>query len=247
MSGASFAATSFARRPTFTPSFVDNTGTGIINWDGAGIGVDSTGFEVVFCLKNIDANTTLARLWADVSSRVQISLQSTGRVTVALRTSTPSLLVDWTSSNDDLGKINTAGERELRIRADLSATNTFEVYKREITGNVAADWVQMTGSFATGPTAGTIDCSRGGQSGNDSSILGSVSGGDICNLHFGYAWRSHATTLQSMDAFGVGGLRVDPRLVTPNDFIVMGPAASLTTDQSSSARSLSTVGIFTDV
>lgn len=249
MSGASFAAMSFASKSsttTWTPSFVDNTGTGYITWDGAGIGTDSNTLEIVMGLKNVDANVALANLWQDVGARVQIQLTSAGRVDILLRTSVPATLVDWTSTNDALGKINVDDDIELRIRAELDASPTMEVYKRTTTGGVTGAWTQMTGSFTTGPTTGTIDNSRGGQSGNDSAILASVTGTNIANLYFGYAWRASGA-LTAMNAFGESGVRINPALVTPNDFVVMGPVASLTTDLSTTGRTLGTTGTFNNV
>ena len=231
------------------PSFVDNVGTAWLSYDSAsGIGTDSAQLEIVACLRNLDGRAAAtARIVHIPGARVDMYFGADHRLNVNL-SSTGGALVTWQSTNDAAGTIgNDAGEWEIRARADLGGTPTFEVLRRGIVGGVATAWTAVTGAFSAGPTTGTIDSARGGQAGNEVGILATNAGANINDCHLGYFWWQSGA-LQDEDAFGANGERFDPATVGTPDLLIRGPASAITTDIGTGAKTLTvTGGPFVDV
>jgi hypothetical protein len=234
----------------YVPSWVGNGGVSWLSYDSAvsGIGTDAATLEIVISLRSLDTNpAAICRLAHVAGGRVDLSLTAAGRMTVILVDGSGSTLVNWTSANNAAGTLDGAGERELRMRADLNVTTpTMEVWTRDIAGHAADPWRVVAGTFATGPVAGTIDSNRAGVGGNEFAFLATVAGANICNCQLAYLWWSSGALLAE-GAFGVG-VRKDPLTVTPFDLLITGPAATLTADKSAAAKTLVVQGgAFSDV
>ena len=231
---------------SWAPSYVNNGGTAYISYDGAsGVGSDSDTLEIVCAFRSLNTQpAAISRMVHIVGGRVNLSFTATWRISVIL-ISTGGNLVDWTSANNAQGIFHSAGEYEFRMRASLGATPTMEVWVRTTVDGVTGDWTTVTGSFAVGPTTGTIDCSRGGQAGNEIAIMAQTTGASIMNADFGYLWWK-AGSLQAADAFGSDGVRINPATVSTPDLYVTGPAANLTVD-AGGGKTLVLNGPFTDV
>lgn len=208
-------------------------GIGYLTRDGAGIGgADGKDAEFVYRLSGLNnLPASITRVLQDVGGRVQFSFTAAWRINVVLTSSTPTTLVDWTSTNDAAGIFHSAGTYDFRFQVALGSTS-FLPTVRTITNGVASAWTAITGSFTTGPVDGTINLSRGGQAGTDQAILGGVSGSNRAPCHFHYLYRRHGTPL-ALNAWGTNGRWIDPRRVGGATTLHMGPLAILGTDQTS--------------
>lgn len=239
---------------TYDPSAVDNStqgaGVGYLSNDGGtSPGTDGETIEIVFHYKSL-SNAATARMYHVAGGRVNFSLTAANRVSLILINAAGTTLVNWTSSNNAAGILSSTIETEVRGYANLNAgVLSAGVLKRQTIAGIVGDWVTMPGAFTTGPVTGDIDVARTGQTGPEFCVLassGTTAGNDRLDCEFVSCWMSTGA-LKSLDAFGAGGVRIDPALVTPFDFFVKGPEADLDTDLSANAKVMVLNGDFADV
>ena len=224
-------------RPSEEPSsydlaWVDTGGTGTIYYNGdMSFMTDNTNINMFFALRGLNRqNNTTRRLYGNNGARVIYTLNSTNKLNCSLQDASGADLVTWTST----ANMNVAGTFMFHIAADLSGTPSFHVYKSELVSGVWGAWTDEPGSFADGPTAGTVDISRGFAN-PDIMILGYYSGGFLNQLDcdFGLFHLTVSGSPVNHDLLIHDGILEDPSTFGSPLIRLMGPEANLTDDTGS--------------
>jgi hypothetical protein len=228
---------------TWTPSWVDNVATGYLTFDGGAVGTDSDQLEIVFLLKALDGNgAAIQRLLNNNGPRIDIRLESNGRLRFIVKNTTGTDIIDWTASASTKG----AGTWLIHLLANTTATPSFVASRAELTDNIPGAWAEIAGTFTTAATQGTMDIGRGA-AGVDWAVFATGLGANILDNHCGYVWAGIGTPMGTA-AFADAGVLYDPATVGAPFFLIKGPAASITDDVGSSNITLTaTGGPFVDV
>lgn len=229
-------------RAAWTPSWVDNTGTGYLAYDGASLGADSAYFDLAFLVRGLDQNTaTVRRLMQTNGARVDIRTDGSRRLAITLQDTSAATLVAWTSTS----AIHTAGEWLYRIAADLSTGSpTCTIRRAQRSAGVVGAFEDVPGTFATGPLQGTIDQARG-FSGNDLVFGATLAGANIVDWEIGYIRYAQTAPVSEASFVNSGGL-VAPQAIGSPEVVIMGPAASIATAQGSLGITFTATGSFAD-
>ena len=223
-------------------TWVENSGSAYMVYDG-GFGSNSEFYELAFYWR--DQSTSSTRNWYNVrDTRVQIrtgSSPNSGTLVITLRDSSATVLVDWAS---DAG-INGSGDWIYHIAVSLTGTPSMVVSRCQITNNIAGAWETVAGTFATGPTNGTINHARNA-SGNDQFALASTGGTNLASVETGYLWIGQGAPHARTAFADANGIVIDPNTVTSPVGLFYGPAASFTTNHGSGGDFTVGAGSFTD-
>lgn len=231
----------------YAPSWVDNTGTGWLSYDGGAFGTDSGYLEIALLVRSLNTNpAAVCRMYQTSGARVDVRFAADGKFAATINNTSGTALVAWTSDAAQDG----SGEWLFHIAVDLdagdgTATPTFVVTKSQLTAGAPGAFSSVAGTFSSGPTAGTIDNARGGFASNELAVFATTAGGNIASCDLGYLWVSHAAPLGN-SAFASGGELFDPATVGSPVILVTGPAAALSDDKGSANLTLVVNGTWTD-
>ncbi|HRO90373.1 MAG TPA: hypothetical protein PLC06_07740 [Promineifilum sp.] len=212
----------------WVPTLLANAGTGYLTYEGS-FGTwapDASSLDLAFLVGGLDGNPNAnCYIFQNHGDRVRVRFMPDGKLHARLQdaSATPVDLVDWTSS----AGVDAAGVWLFHVAAALSGTPSFTVYKIEVqetspgVWETVGSWAAITGTFATGPVAGTIDIARN-FSGPDLGIFATVGGASIPDCDFGYLWLSSASPLAN-SAFADGGLLIDPALAGTPAILIKAP------------------------
>ena len=106
------------------------SGTAYMLYDGAFANGDGTTLEIVFLFKDLDVNgAVIQRIINNNGPRLDIRMETNGRLHFIVKNTTGTDLIDWTASSTMKG----AGAWLIRIAADTSGTPSFAVSRAQIT------------------------------------------------------------------------------------------------------------------
>lgn len=214
--------------PSYTPLWVDNGGDGYLTYDGV-VGADSDYLDMFFAMRGLENTVAYARVMATSSPRIDVAFNGSGQLRVTLRDSAGTLLGDWNSTAD----LCVSGEYLFHLAVDFSSETgpTLALSKNTLSGGLPGDWSAVAGSWATGPTAGTLDFQNSG-TGSDLTFFALKDGTTILNAETSIIWVSTNVPLAN-SAFAVNGQLIDPTTVGSPTVLLTGPNATFNVDQGS--------------